>query len=76
MVDYELQHETTDPEVPTHGVFTYRNHVIICHCGLEGRYHNIIEKNHRLEKPERFPSLKTKSEVDLNTLDHSALASR
>lgn len=73
----EQSAETTDPEVPTHGIFTYHNHhhVIICHCGSEGQYHNMTKKNHWLEKLERFFSLKAKSEVDLNTLDGSAFVS-
>lgn len=59
--------ETTDPDVPTHGIFTYCNHhVSICHCGSEGQYHDITKKNHRLEKLEHFPSRKAKSEVDCN----------
>lgn len=69
--------ETTDPDVPTHGIFTYCNHhVSICHCGSEGQYHDITKKNHRLEKLERFPSLKAKSEVDCTRLDRSSFASR
>lgn len=46
----EQSAETTDPDVPTHDIFTYcKHHVSICHCGSEGQYHNITKKKHWLE---------------------------